>query len=255
LALTEHVLWFEQANKTQFGVAGLHEWLIGQDTHEFKSEAECRLVHETAATATLDAQRGLSPMMQARAAEIALEKAREVGVGLVSVWNFRPKGSAAPLVASVALGPFLASSFGPEAQPAIAIPVAGGLPRVIDLAWADSRARHWAVLNRILLGRAMADSLMAFGWVVQVTSVQALGNEGTPFENETDLADESVSAVAAECVLEPETWHASRERAWKTGVAIPQATWKSLKHWIERAKMEPPQPLGRTTRLPNSKRA
>ena len=53
----------------------------------FKPMAQWRVVHETAAMATVDADRGLEVIQGAKHMEIAIDKARNVGVGVVTVFN------------------------------------------------------------------------------------------------------------------------------------------------------------------------
>ncbi|MGI8553055.1 MAG: Ldh family oxidoreductase [Dehalococcoidia bacterium] len=57
-------------------------------------KAEIRIEHETAATARVDGDRGFGPVVGYNAMQLAIEKARNVGVGIIAVQNSRHFGAA-----------------------------------------------------------------------------------------------------------------------------------------------------------------
>src|SRR5262249_26154716 len=101
---------------------------------EFDVASEGKIVSEHPGTVVCEARRGLPPLILNRAADIASEKARDVGVGLVRVKDLAECGPAAPVVAQMALGPEIGVIFGPGASVALAIPSAEGLPALCDTA-------------------------------------------------------------------------------------------------------------------------
>ena len=106
-SLATHLLWFDAAGASSHGIATLPTWLDRIDRKEIDPVAEGRARLEHSGTAVFDAQNGLAPLALARAAGIASEKARDVGVGIVRVRNLGPSGPAAPVAADLAIGPFV----------------------------------------------------------------------------------------------------------------------------------------------------
>ena len=113
-SLASHLLWFDAAGASSHGIATLPSWLARIENQEVDPTAEGRARQEHAGTSIFDAQNGLAPLVLARAAEIASEKARDLGVGIVRVQNLGPSGPPAPVAADLAVGPFVAVIAGPE---------------------------------------------------------------------------------------------------------------------------------------------
>ncbi len=72
----------------------LRSYVDGYNSGRINPSPNQRVVRETAATATLDADGGLGIITAPKAMEIAIRKARETGVGMVSVANGRHLGMA-----------------------------------------------------------------------------------------------------------------------------------------------------------------
>ena len=99
-ALATHLLWFDAAGASPFGMASLPGWLGRIEAGEVDPVSPGRAVLEHAGTAVFDAQGGLPPLALETAAGIASEKARDVGVGLVRVRNIGPTGPSAPVASN-----------------------------------------------------------------------------------------------------------------------------------------------------------
>jgi LDH2 family malate/lactate/ureidoglycolate dehydrogenase len=76
------------------GVARLKRYVDGIHVGMMRPNAKPRVVHETAATATIDADGGLGQPPSYRAMQLAMEKAEQVGAGFVAVRNSNHYGIA-----------------------------------------------------------------------------------------------------------------------------------------------------------------
>ncbi len=72
----------------------LRSYVAGYGSGEINRSPNWRVVRETPATATVDSDRGLGIIVVPKAMEIAIEKARNVGVGMVTIRNGRHLGMA-----------------------------------------------------------------------------------------------------------------------------------------------------------------
>jgi hypothetical protein len=131
-ALASHLLWFDAAGASSYGIASLPTWLDRLDRKEIDPMTQGRVVLERAGTAVFDAEDGLPPLALDRAAGIASEKARDVGIGLVRIKNLGQTGPSAPVAAALAIGPYVAIVSGPDGSLTIALPGPKGLPMVHD---------------------------------------------------------------------------------------------------------------------------
>ena len=117
------------------GLATLGVWLEGIQAGRVNPKAEGKVGRpEFAGTAILDGEGGIAPLILARAGEIARDKARDTGVGLVRVQGLGELETAGAIAAEVALGPFAALIVGPRPSWALALPASEGLPVVLDSA-------------------------------------------------------------------------------------------------------------------------
>ncbi len=82
--------------------------------------------------ASFDGENGLPPLIMERAAELAVETARETAVGLVRVERVGPIASAAAIVGGIALGPMAGLVLGPNRLWSMGLPSGAGLPVVVD---------------------------------------------------------------------------------------------------------------------------
>ena len=72
----------------------LRSYLGGYQRGEINPQPNISIVRETAATAAVDSDRGLGTIVTPKAMEIAIRKASEVGVGMVTIGNSRHLGMA-----------------------------------------------------------------------------------------------------------------------------------------------------------------
>src|SRR5688500_10108487 len=77
------------------GVARLSGYLRLHEVGRINSTPDVKLIHETPSTATVDGDRGLGLVVAPKAMKIAIEKAKQVGSGWVSVKNSNHYGIAA----------------------------------------------------------------------------------------------------------------------------------------------------------------
>ena len=132
------------------GVARLVGYVRLWETGRINSNPQIKIVHQTPSTAVIDGERGLGLVVAPKAMEIAMEKAREVGTGWVSVRNSNHFGIAGyhamlPLkhdmigIALTNASPLVAPTFSAErllgTNPiAVAIPANNQPPFVADFA-------------------------------------------------------------------------------------------------------------------------
>ena len=70
----------------------LRGYVQGFKENELNASPQWKVLRETPATANIDSDRGLGIVVGPRAMEIAIEKARNVGVGVVTIRNSRHLG-------------------------------------------------------------------------------------------------------------------------------------------------------------------
>jgi LDH2 family malate/lactate/ureidoglycolate dehydrogenase len=239
-ALVAHLLWFDTAGAPRFGLATLPGWLDRIEQGTVNSKAEGRIVSEHAGTVVLEGQRGLPPLVLARAAALAGEKARDVGVGIVRVTGLGPTGPAAALAAEMAISPEIGFILGPSSSWTLALPSAEGLPAVFDSALAGTSA-----LNPRPAAPAALKSLVGpwalmtpdEGWLVMALAVSAIEPLAT--------FQERVSAAVKQCgeapgQLLPGPWEACRSEAREHGLTIDRAARAELTRHAERLGVAPP---------------
>lgn len=214
-ALTMQLAWFDVIGAERFGLATLMGILEQIEQGEIDPEADGVIGAEHAATATLDGGRGVPTLVLARAASLASEKARDVGVGLVRVTGLGPLGSAAPLAAEMAIGPEAGLALGPQGAWSLALPSSEGLPVVFDSVLAGPNppapppsVHPWSLLVPeggwlvVALAVAALEPLVVFhdridavlrgeaeppGWLLPAPWAarrQSVREQGVPFSNE-----------------------------------------------------------------------
>lgn len=239
-ALASHLLWFDAAGASIHGIASLPDWLDRIDRKQIDPVAEGRARLEHSGTAVFEAENGLAPLILARAAGIAAEKARDVGVGIVRVRGLGPAGPAAPAVADLAVGPFVGMIAGPGPSLALAVPMAEGLPALYDTAldllteggtppgWLEA----WSPWISALSGPD--------GWTILALAVPAL----EPLTSFHDRVAGSFPGQASAGTLLPEPWEARRREARERGVVLDDAASAALGRWSERLQVPRPTSLG-----------
>jgi LDH2 family malate/lactate/ureidoglycolate dehydrogenase len=247
-ALASHLLWFDAAGASTFGIATLPRWLERIEAREFDVAAEGKVLTERNGTAVLDGQAGVPPLLLERAAILAVEKARDAGVGLVRVVHIGPTGPAAALAAEIAIGPFWAWIMGPGPSFALALPSDQGLPAVYDPALAPGavgapgKARparpSWAGLD----GLAPWAGVLATegGWLIAALAVAAW--EPLPKFHDRVHAVLRDHHDPGPGQLLPDAWEAHRRDVRERGVPLPAAVRKDLARWAERLGVTPVDP-------------
>jgi LDH2 family malate/lactate/ureidoglycolate dehydrogenase len=263
LAMASHLLWFDAAGAASLGVASLPEWLEAIENGQVDPRSMGRVVRERSASAVFDGENGLPPLLLERAAELAVEKARETAVGLVRVDHLRPVGSAAAVAAGIALGPMAGLIFGPNRLWSLALPCEAGLPVVIDSGLAGSEVAGKPQATRtpgkapkppssrpegLLPGFDRWEALWlgsevfrpAESWVIAVVSATAW-EPLSAFHERVAAAVQDLDETSGRLV--PRFWDARRRAAHECGIAVPAPAWKSLNQWARRLAVEIPRPF------------
>ena len=111
----------------------LPNWLEAIQAGRIDQVALGRVPAERTGLAVFDGRNGVPSLILERAAEIAVEKARETAMGLVRVSNIGRIDSAAAVAAGMAtMGPMAGFVLGPGSQWSMALPSPAGLPLVAD---------------------------------------------------------------------------------------------------------------------------
>lgn len=258
LALASHLLWFDAAGAPTLGIATLPTWMDAIESGRVDPTATGRVTSERAALALFDGENGPAPMVLERAAELAVEKAREAAVGLVRVVGTGPLASTAAVAAGIATGPMAGAVLGPDHCWSLALPTAGGLPMVLDSGLAAVEAgdrgaarpsgRRGSGRDGPSAASAMFEGfwsgsevlLPEGGWLLAAASVPALESLSS--------FDRRLAAVAGGLAdapgrLLPDIWEARRREARQKGVAIEPSAWKSLVDRAGRLAVDVPGPV------------
>jgi LDH2 family malate/lactate/ureidoglycolate dehydrogenase len=263
LALASHLLWFDAAGAATLGIASLPAWLEAIEGGRVNPKAVGRVVGQRSAMAIFNGEDGLPPLIMERAAELAVETARETAVGLVRVDHLGPIESAAAVAAGIALGPMAGLVLGPNRLWSMGLPSEAGLPVVVDsgLAAATSPAKPGVsrtpadspkatssrrqgpiaaidLFDALRLGTEVL--IPAGGWLVAAVSVAAVEPLAAFHQRVAAAWFERDEAPGR---LLPHAWEAHRREARTRGIAIAPPAWKSLNEWARRLTVEVPDPL------------
>lgn len=238
-AFVSGLLWYDAAGASSFGIASLADWLAAIEAGEIDPKSEGTIARERPATAVLDGGRGLWPLILRRAAEIAVEKAREVGLGMVEVVNLGRSGPAGEAVSEIAVGPMIGSITGPGLF-AMAMPVAGSVPMVVDSSLGRPAPRpDWgriAPMPAVMEGR-FGES----GWTVSARAVDAFETlEG--FHERIGRALQENPPTGWE--VRPDDWQARRLDHIDRGLALDADARRALLACGERLGIAPPSAWG-----------
>ena len=166
----------------------LRSYLGGYQRGEINPRPNISVVRETAATASIDSDRGLGTIVTPKAMDIAIRKAAEVGVGMVTIGNSRHLGMAsyhAMLalehdmigVCMTSAPPRMVPTFGAEPRLgtnpiAVAVPARNEPPFVFDAATSS------VAQNKIEIARRLGADLEP-GWLA--------AEDGTPIMEEVPV--------------------------------------------------------------------
>jgi LDH2 family malate/lactate/ureidoglycolate dehydrogenase len=234
--LASHLLWFDAAGASSFGIATLPRWLERLAVREFDLTAEGKVGTERNGTAVLDGQNGVPPLILERAAGLAIEKARDAGIGLVRVTPLGPTGPAAVLTAEMAIGPMVAAILGPGPCWSLALPSGQRLPAVFDSALATATATPvWPEF----LAPWVTVLAPGGGWLVLAVAVTAW--ESLPqFHERVEAALGHPGAEPGQIL--PADWEAHRREVREHGLSLPRATAEEFLRWAERLGVAPLAP-------------
>lgn len=228
-ALASQLLWFDAAGASEFGIATLPDWLDRIQRGDVDPKADGRIRGEHAGTAMLDGQGGVPPLILSRAAALAGEKAREVGVGAIRVSHLGPMGPTAAVAAELAIGPLVAAILGPGPSWTLALPSAEGLPVVFDSALAHAEAPPAAIAS--LVGPWALLVPPSGGWLLLAIALPALEPPASFQERLTAALDGREDAPG---LLLPRRWEAQRSEARQHGILLGESTLGALSQWAAR---------------------
>ena len=167
----------------------LRSYVSGYQSGQINPRPNWRIVRETPSTANIDSDRGLGVVIAPKAMEVAIQKARQVGIGMVTMGNGRHLGMAS-YHAMMALEhdmigtcmtscpPSVLPTFGAEpvlgTNPiAVAVPARNEPPFVFDAATSTVAANKMGIARRLGV-------MMEAGWMAD--------SEGNPVMEEVDPA-------------------------------------------------------------------
>ena len=236
-SLASHLLWFDEAGIRSEGIVRLPEILERVQVGTIDPKTEGTVGLERNGTALFDAKHGVPLLALTRAGGIATEKARDAGIGLVSVRDLGTISSTAGIAAEIAIGPTIGLILGPNLTWSIALPSPEGLPAVFDSALGSS-ATGREVLSQI----APWDSILAphEGWMVLAIAVSSI-EPLNAFHGRVATAVAGITETPGQ--LLPAIWNERRHDARTRGIPIAPAGWASLNSWAERLGIKPPSPV------------
>lgn len=236
-ALALHLLWFDAVAAPSVGIGTLPDWLHRMESRAIDPLAEGRVMSERAGTAVLDGQNGVPPLILARAGELAIEKSRDAGVGLVRVNHLGASGPAANIAAEMAVGPVVALVLGPGPSWAMGLPSDEGLPAVYDSALAGGkksgleRLAPWAA--------ALAPEA---GWLVAAISVAAF-EPLVDFRERVKATLDLPGQSDGRGVFSPRDIETRRQEARDHGVPLTPDTIARFQPWAGRFGVATPDPI------------
>lgn len=251
LALASHLLWFDAAGAASFGIETLPCWLERFESGSVDLTALGKINAERPSMATIDGHNGIAPLVVARAAEVAIEKARDTGVGLVRITQLGALGSAAEIVAAMAVRPVAGLVLGPGRLWSAALPSAAGLPILFDSGLADLETGRIAPVARTgRQGKSAKPSASPLSspavdgggdwrsvlvpgdsWLVAAVALA----DFEPLSEFHERVGQWIQGVAGGAgPLVPATWADPHAEAHERGVVVSGPVWKELKHWADR---------------------
>ena len=167
----------------------LRAYVKGYNDGSINPRPNWRIIRETPATANIDSDRGLGIIVTPKAMDIAIEKAKNVGVGMVTIRNGRHLGMASYHamralehdmigVCMTSCPPSVLPTFGAEPRLgtnpiALAAPAGEEAPFVFDAATSTVAG------NKLGLARRLGNDLMG-GWVADSNGVPIMEEVAPP---------------------------------------------------------------------------
>lgn len=158
----------------------LRSYVNGYNDGSINPTPDWRIVRETPATANIDSDRGLGIIVTPKAMEIAIRKAKDVGVGMVTIQNGRHLGMASYHammalehdmigVCMTSCPPSVLPTFG--AEPRLGTnPIALAAPAGVEPPFVFDAATSTVAGNKLGLARRLGNNLMG-GWVADTDGV------------------------------------------------------------------------------------
>jgi LDH2 family malate/lactate/ureidoglycolate dehydrogenase len=157
---------------------------------------QMRILRQSPATASIDCDRGLGIIIAPKAMEIAIEKAKNVGLGMVTMMNGRHMGMASyhAMIAlkhdmigmcMTSIGPGMPPTFG--AEPRLGTnPIAVAAPADKEAPFVFDAATTVIAMNKLLLARRSGIKLSP-GWVADANGTPIMEEVDPPEPNSTML--------------------------------------------------------------------
>jgi LDH2 family malate/lactate/ureidoglycolate dehydrogenase len=244
-AFTRFLLWYDAIGAHDHGISGLIDWLDRLEGGEFPPGKQGRVGPEHASTAVLEGPGVLPPLLLSRAAEIAGQKARDTGVGMVRVLGLASSSvPAAAIAAELAIGPYAGAVLGPGSTLAAAFPSAEGVPVVFDSLLASSlggspRADNpmGAVLDRLAPWALLAGEGEVVVVAVAVAAFEPLGTFHRRVAETIETRD------GADGWIFPRAWQQHRLDQQRRGVPLPEPVTRALRERCSSAGIALPEPI------------
>jgi len=238
-----NLLWFDAVGASAFGIETLPDWLERFQEGEFDLTTLGVVISETLGTVVLESESGVPPLILSRAGELAQEKARDAGIGIVRVCRLGAMGAASAVVAGMASGPMAGFASGPDAQHALALPNEEGPPAVYDsalLAGAEpGRLKRGTRSSRPPVQPVLKPWLTALvpegDWLVLALRIDAIESLSTFLERVGVVMNFEEAAPGQ---LLPAICEARRRAVREQGISLSSATRGSLVDWASRLGIE-----------------
>lgn len=214
-SLATSLLWFDSAGIASNGLATLPQWLDRIRQGEIDPKTQPSILHERAGTAQIHGRGGLPQATLARAATVAGQKARELGLCLVRIQGIGPIASAAPMVAGLAVGPLAGLAMGPQGAWSLALPTAGGLPLIHDFILGDADTDADATID---LFAPWLPLLPDDGWLILALNLPA-------FEPLASFQQRTAQAAGRPGPrrIDPDAWERRRLAIQEHGLDLPES--------------------------------
>lgn len=240
------LLWYDAIGAHDYGISGLNDWLSRLERGDFDPSQDGRVGLEHGSTAVLEGLGGIPPLVLSRAAEIASQKARDTGVGLVRVLGLPPStGPSAAIAADMAIGPYAGVVLGPGSSQAAAFPSAEGVPVVFDsmLGPVEGVEETLEGTSHLVIDRLAPWALLAGGQevlvgVVAVAAFESLGSFHSRVADAIDARNPPTGWIF------PRSWHQRRLEFQQRGVPLQSALISALRGHCSSAGIDLPRPIG-----------
>jgi len=223
--LATTLVWHDIAGLSNLGIATLPDLLDRIARGVVHPTAEPKVGSERAALAVLNGCDGPPLLVLARAAELASEKAREYGAGIVRVNGIGPVGSALACVSEIAIGPAAGFAVGPGGAWSLGLPSIEGLPLLADATIGSDRAAFNGVAP-------WSPMLRPGEWIVQAIGIAAMEPLSSLHERVAIVAK-----AAPASILVPSRLAERRRVTDERGVIISKSTWAAITAWVERLEI------------------